>query len=167
MKIDLQQLTQFLALAVIKTYVGNGKEVLPWVPSFKELEYPENGWEDQNVDYYYRDSYSGFYLAPGREVVYFRGIPIWSRTYNGGMESKYRENESFAKETFKFLKKALLRVDPAKPYKRGPDYFKEDDWEYISEIEGNIERFKGKERILYKGEQVFSQDYGGCLILHK
>ena len=166
MEFTLQQLTEFLAKAVTETYAGGGKEIPPWNPGFKELEYPENGWEDPSVEFYYRDSYSGFYLAPGREVVYFKGVPIWCRVYFGGMEPEHKY-DNFAKRTFIFLKKALLKIDPTKPYKRGPKYFKEGDWEYISEVKGDITKFQGEERIFHKGELVFHQRYGGCLILHR
>ncbi|MBI4450480.1 hypothetical protein HY642_00770 [Candidatus Woesearchaeota archaeon] len=74
--------------------------------------------------------------------------------------------QSAAKQTFAFLKKALQRVEASRPF-RGPRYFVDGDFEYVDESEGDITRFKGIERIFFKGKEVFSQDYIGGLIVHK
>ncbi len=50
---------------------------------------------------------------------------------------------------------------------RGPDYLKEEDYEYINKPEGDITNFRGRERILYKSEEVFTQDYIGGLVILK
>lgn len=165
MEINLDELTQFLFNAVLNTYVGNGKEVEPWNPGFKELEYPEGGWP--GAEWYYRDSYCGFYRAPGREVVYHKGVPIWSRWYDGGMEPEYRGKVQFAKTTFQFLKRALRGVDPLRPFQRGPSLLKASNWKYESKTEGNIFSFRGWERIYYMERLVFAQEYGGGLIIPK
>jgi hypothetical protein len=49
---------------------------------------------------------------------------------------------------------------------RGPKNFKEGDFEYSNEFEGDITNFKGHEKILFKGKEVFSQDYVGGLIVY-
>jgi len=157
--IDLKELTEFLVKAKVETYAGDGAEVDSQRPGFKELEFIEGEWE-------YRDSYSGFYMAPGQEIVRFEGKPIWSMAYSGGITKKYQGNFDFAKQIFEFLKKALKLVDKNKPY-RGPDNFKEGDYEYVSRVEGDVSWFKGNEKILFKGEVVFKQDYIGGLIIDK
>jgi len=157
--IDTEKLAEFLVRAKISTYAGDGKEVTPQRPGFNELEYREGDME-------YRDSYAGFYCAPGQEVVRFKGKPIWAMSYNGGMIKKYQEDEAFSGRTFAFLKEGLKRVDKSRPF-RGPDSFKDGDFEYIDETEGDITLFNGCEKILYKGEEVFRQHYLGGLILGK
>jgi len=159
MEINLEELVEFLVKAKVNTYAGDGKEIESQRPGFKELEFKEGNWE-------YRDSYSGFYFAPGQEVVRFKGNPVWTMAYSGGMNEKYHGNLDFAKQTFRFLKEALKRVEKSRPF-RGPEYFKQGDYEYIDKSEGDINNFKGTEKILYKGEEVFRQEYIGGLIVSK
>ncbi len=156
---DLQKLAEFLVRAKVSTYAGDGKEVTPQRPGFNELEYKEGDLE-------YRDSYAGFYCAPGQEVVRFKGKPIWAMAYNGGMIKKYQYNEAFSGMIFAFLKEVLKRVDKSRPF-RGPESFKDGDFEYIDETSGDITLFNGCERILYRGEEVFRQRYMGGLVLGK
>lgn len=157
--INLNELRKFLVKAKISTYAGGGKEVEPQRPGFKELEYKEGNYE-------YRDSYCGFYSAPGQEIVRFNGKPIWHMAYSGGMKKGFHYNLEFAKQTFKFLKECLKRVSEEKPY-RGPDNFKEKDYEYVNNVEGNIEEFRGLEKILFKGKVVFEQNYMGGVIIEE
>ncbi len=159
MKIILEDLANFLVKAKTKTYAGNSKEVAPQRSSFRELEFKEGNW-------HYRDSYAGFFMAPGQEVVYFNSRPVWAMAYAGGMLPQYRENKEFASKTFSFLKKALLQVKESRPF-RGPKNFKEEEWEYKDSSEGAITNFKGTEHIHYQGKEVFRQNYVGGLIKHK
>jgi len=159
MKISLEELANFLVKAKCKTYAGDGTEVFPQRPGFKELEYKEGDWE-------YRDSYAGFYFAPGQEIVRFQGTPVWAMAYSGGMRPEHHGNKEFAKQTFTFLKKALSRVEVTRPF-RGPENFHDGDYEYSDSSEGDITDFKGTERILHQGKEVFRQDYIGGLILPK
>jgi len=158
MEINLKELSQFLAKAKVQTYAGDGKKISPQRSSFKELEFSEGDW-------CYRDSYCGFYSAPGQEVVRYKGEPVWMMSYSGGMKQKYHGNFEFAKQTYDFLKEALKRVEESKPF-RGLDHFKQGDYEYINKVEGDVKSFRGTERILYKGEEVFRQDYIGGLIVN-
>lgn len=156
MEVDLRELAKFLVKAKKKTYAGNGKEIKPQRPGFKELEFKEGKW-------HYRDSYAGFFSAPGQEVVRFGGRPVWAMAYSGGMKEKYQGNAKFATEVFNFLKKALNKVGAAKPF-RGPERFKTGDFLYLSKSKGGIKEFRGQERIYYKGRLVFQQEYIGGLI---
>ena len=159
MEFNLENLAKFLVKAKKSTYAGDGKEVPPQRPGFDELEFVEGDFE-------YRDSYLGFYQAPGQEVVRFKGKPIWLMAYNGGMKKQYHGDADFAEETYNFLKKALSLVDESEPY-RGPASLEEGDYEYINKVEGDLSRFIGRETILYKGEEVFSHDYMGELVVSK
>jgi hypothetical protein len=163
-------LGKFLAEAVVNTWVGEGKKVsLPWMPDSEELEYPENGWIGNTPGFYYRDSYAGYYLVAGREVVYLNGVPVWCRLYSGGMEPAYREDQVFAEKTFDFLKRALLQFNRDQSQKRGPEYYAEAEGklEYSSWTKGDITRFNGDEWISLAGKKIFSLSYSGCLILPK
>jgi hypothetical protein len=159
---DLKKLIKFLVKAKKQTYASiNKMKIESERPLHDELEFSEG-------DLYYRDSYVGFFQAPGMEEVRLgkNGRTIWAMAYSGGMSPEFQNNVDFAKQVFSFLKKALNLVDEGIPY-RGPSRLKEKDWEYINEIKGDIKRFIGHERILFKNKEVFSQDYFGGLVIEK
>jgi len=161
LEFDIGELAQFLLRARNKGYAGHAEKVKnPQRPGFKEFSpYKEGQFE-------YVDSYAGNYYAPGQEVIRFNDKPVWNMAYNGGMLPEYHGNREFSQQTFAFLKKALQLVESIRPF-RGPKRFVESDFEYLDESEGDITNFKGTERILYKGKEVFRQDYIGGLIVHK
>jgi len=159
--IDLDQLADFLVEAKRLTYASDGREVAAERSGFKELEYTD----DRFPDLHYRDSYAGFFQAPGQEVVRYQGIPVWAMAYVGGMNVGFR-HEDFAKRTFSFLKKALKLVERSKPF-RGPSKLSEGEWVYGALNEGDVTDFFGAESIRYEGRVVFSQNYIGGLIIHK
>ena len=159
MKIDNNELADFLIRAKRQTYAGDGKEIVAQRPGFRELKYKEGNWE-------YRDSYTGFYFAPGQEIVRFSGKPIWTMAYSGGMKYEFHGNVNFVKQIFEFLKKVMLRVEKSKPF-RGPENFREGDYEYTNKTDGDIKDFNGTECILYKGKEVFRQNYIGGLVIDK
>lgn len=159
MEHNLNELARFLVKAKVQAYAGDGREVSPERPGFEELEFSEGIWN-------YRDSYSGFFFAPGQEIVRVNGQPVWAMAYSGGMRPEYHGDRAFAKRTFTFLKKALLLVEESRPF-RGPNQLQEGDYEYTDASEGDITDFKGTEHILYQGNEVFRQHYIGGLIIPK
>jgi hypothetical protein len=159
MALDLKALAAFLVKAKVNTYAGDGTELIPQRPGFTELEFLEGDWA-------YRDSYQGYFYAPGQEVVRFKGKPVWEMAYSGGMLKEFHGNLGLAKQTYAFLKKALLLVEAKRPF-RGPNRLTEGDWEYIDRSEGTISDFSGTEHIFYKGKEVYKQHYIGGLIVQK
>jgi len=158
--VNLSELAKFLIEAKISTYAShNSDKIVPQRPNFDELVFSKGDWD-------YRDSYCGFFSAPGQEVVSFKETPIWAMAYSGGMLSKYWGDVNFAKETFGFLKSALGLVKVSAPY-RGPKKLKKGDFEYTSKVKGDITSFVGHEVINFKGKKVFEQDYIGGLIVDK
>ena len=158
MMIALDELAKFLVRAKMQTYAGDGNELQPQRPGFKELEYVEG-------DLTYRDSYAGYFFASGQEIVRHKNIPIWAMAYSGGMLREYHGNKEFAKKTFIFLKKVLGKVETKKPF-RGPKIFSDSGFLYKNYSQGDISDFKGTEHIFYKRKEVFRQNYiGGVIIL--
>ncbi len=159
MKPLLVQLNRFLGKAMLETYAGDGVKVKPQRSGFKELEYKESDW-------YYRDSYTGFFRSWGQEVIWFKGEPFWNQLYGGGMVDKFNNDTKFARQTFGFLKKALSAGEKQESFQpRGPKYFTDHDWGYVCEWKGDITNFKGNEKILLKRETVFTHNFFGGLIL--
>jgi len=161
----LKEMNLFLGEAASKTYAGGGKSVDPEQAEkgMKELEYG-----DKNGKWYYKDSYSGFFQSWGREVVWYDGKPFWAQIYGGGMQSKFSEDSEFTHRTFDFLKKAMLVGDKKNKFQpRGPKLFKQGEWEYRVKMKGNIKKFKGSEKITYKGKIVFTHDFSGGLFVYR
>lgn len=158
--LNLKELAEFLVEAKKKTYANaDVKEAKAQRPQFKELEYKKGKWE-------YRDSYCGFFFAPGQEIVRYNKQPVWAMAYSGGMNKKYHGNIVFAKETFGFLKSALAKVNTKIPY-RGPKSYSLENYKYTNNVKGNITDFSGTEKIFYKEKEVFKQEYIGGLIIPK
>jgi len=159
-KIKLKELAEFLVEAKTRTYANiNAKEIKAERPNFKELEYKKGKWG-------YRDSYCGFFFAPGQEVVRYNKEPVWAMAYSGGMDKKYHGDVAFAKNTFNFLKLALAKVNIKMPY-RGPKSYSQGDYKYKNSVKGDITDFCGIEKIFCKGKMVFKQEYIGGLIISK
>ena len=126
------ELTKFLVQAKINTYASNGEggeEVLS--DGSKELKFKEKGFK-------YRDRYFGTNPFIGEEIVWNEEDRIWGMNYYGTVFS----GEVSIEEIYEFLKKAMLRVSEARPF-RGPDNFKEGNFEYIDKSNGDIKMFSG------------------------
>lgn len=160
MEITLKKLAEFLVKAKINTYASTDRmKIEPERPDFDELEYKE-----ENLSY--RDSYCGFFQAPGMEVVRLKNRPIWTMAYSGGMLKEFQKDSDFAKQVFNFLKQALKKITIEMPF-RGPKNLKTGSWYYTNEVFGDIKRFRGHEKIFFKGKEVFSQDYIGGIVIDK
>ena len=156
---NLLELAQFLVKAKKNAYAGGEKEISPQRQGFREMEYQVGDW-------YYRDSFTGFFQAPGQEVVYYKEKPVWAMAYSGGMRKELHGNAVFAKKTFEFLIKCLSQVEENKPF-RGPRNFSEGDFSYEMQAKGDITDFSGKEKIFFKGKEVFKQFFIGGVIIQK
>ncbi len=163
---------EFLLKARRHGWAGSVERIeIPESPSFKELIYEED-FDFGKLNY--RDSYMGYYSAPGREVVRLNDSPIWSMAYDGGMDPKFYGNLEFTCGVFSFLKEALLQANVGEPF-RGPSSFSKGDLLYTNLSEGNICRFKGTETIYnvnryglnVQQKRVFEQNYFGGVIVHK
>jgi hypothetical protein len=157
---DKKSLLKFIAKAHKNTYAAP-KDIrskyeckIPILTEHKDYDFVDNNWR-------YHDSYAGSEWAPGREVVFFRDLPIWCMSYQGRViENLSRE---FVEKTFEFLKLALQNFDSNTPF-RGPKQFKKGDYEYTFKFIGDYRYFTGREAVKYKGQEVFFQDIMGTLI---
>ena len=113
----------------------------------------------QEGDYGYKDTYFGSNPFIGEEVVWYKGKFIWGMNYYGSVN----ENITLTKEIYEFLKKAMCLIKEDRPF-RGPSEYEEENWKYKDESKGNVESFKGKEKIYYKEELVYELEYHGGII---
>src|SRR3989344_9310709 len=91
----LGQLSSFIVEANRNTWAAEGAEVSPERPGYKELEYRRGAWK-------LRDSYTGYFRAPGMTTVYYKDTPVWTMAYGGHGQTE--RHEASAKGTFNFLK---------------------------------------------------------------
>ncbi|MBS3157249.1 hypothetical protein J4442_03720 [Candidatus Woesearchaeota archaeon] len=144
------ELVDFIVKAKKQTY-ASGKPARKLEDGFEEFVYEEGGYK-------YRDKYHAEDPKPfgGEEIVWQNGKAIWIMNYYGYMLSDNIDS----KRVYGFLRKAMSLVDEQRPF-RGPSHLKEGDFEYIDEGKGTLDNFKGTERILYKGEDVYRLEYHG------
>ena len=72
----IQNLINFILLAKQATYVGGGKNLLPYRLGSHDLQFFKDDWA-------YHDSYLGESDFIGEEAVYFRGKVLWGMNYYG------------------------------------------------------------------------------------
>lgn len=151
-------LKNFIKTASKNTYAGGGEyEKIPERPNFYELTYSEG-------DFSYRDSYTGHYKSRGMEVVRFKGKPIWSSLYGGGM---LEGSENISVETFEFLKSALSAKEEGSDSFRGPKSLKNGKWKYEYTQNGDLYEFSGDEKIYFDNKLVFIHKIIGGNIIDK
>lgn len=154
----LVELNKFMGMASKATYASGGGKVEPWRKGFTELEYTDGDW-------YYRDSYTGFLRSWGQEVIWYKDKPVWTCLYGGGMCDDVMDS-SFANETFSFLKKVLSAGDKEITFQpRGPKVFRDNEWQYFCELDGDITKYSGNEYINHNDNKVFTHDFVGGLVV--
>ena len=147
------QFVNFLIKAKKSTYAsaeGDSKKVLS--DGSKEFVYKEG-------TYFYRDRYFGSDPFAGQEVVFSNGKAIWVMNYCGHILD--RENRE--KEIYNFLKRALMEISEAQPF-RGPSEFILGNFKYTSKSIGTINSFEGVEVIYSKNNKIYKLSFHGGLI---
>ena len=160
-QIDNKELLAFIASAHRNTYAApkeirqKSKMQTPFLPGHKCYYFKDGDWE-------YFDGYAGEEWAPGREVVLCKRAPVWAMSYQGKHNEDYSA-DFFQNRAFPFLKKALTNMEDTMPF-RGPKEFKERNFRYTFEMNGDYSYFTGREAITHGGIEVFFQDVMGELI---
>lgn len=146
--IKFNECIEFLVEAKKNTYAGEGKtNEISMRPCSKDLEYIKG-------DYKYIDTYLGGESFMGEEAVFYLDKPIWGMNYYG------KEYKNFSVD---FLKKAMQTVNKENPY-RGQPIYKDGDYTYVCETEGNFEEFVGNEKIYLGKEKIFECHFNGGII---
>jgi hypothetical protein len=148
MQVSPQELEEFITKAKKATYASKG-EGQTEADGSKTLQFKDG-------EFTYRDKYFGSYGFGGEEVVWFKEKPVWVMNYYGRIEKRIIDPETI----FVFLRRALLKIHPKRPF-RGPNHYEEADFEYTNSNIGDITRFIGTEQIAYKGETVYKLEYHG------
>lgn len=144
------ELKEFIVMAKKQTY-ASGESAKKLVDEFEEFIYEKENYKYQ--DKYYAQDPNPF---GGEEIVWQNNKPVWIMNYYGFMLS----SEIESKKVYEFLRKAMGLVNEDFPF-RGPLNFKEGSFEYVNEILGNMDKFKGREKILFEGKEVYQLEYHG------
>jgi hypothetical protein len=152
--INPNELCKFLVKAKKSTY-ASGDTAKKVIESDKSttLVFEDGDWK-------YHDNYFGGEPYGGREVVFFKNLPVYMMVYYG----QVIEGVSDIQSVYKILQSALANIPADKPF-RGPKQYSLDGNEYINIFEGEIESFSGEEIIkLVDGKEVYKAMYVGGLV---
>jgi hypothetical protein len=148
--------SQFLVKAKLATYASNSGEFIvdSILPHSHQLEFSEN-------PLLYRDIYYGGIHFPGMEIVFFKGKPIWTMTYYGGLTRGTQSDE--IGEMGDVLKAALREVPVSAPF-RGPEIFQQKKFVYTNETRGDVLQFSGVEYIYRESKKIYHLEYNGGVV---
>ena len=154
------KLAKFLIQAKINTYASAWQsppslKATAWQKE-KILSDGSKEFKFKEKEFRYRDRYFGYDPFIGEEIVSYDDEVVWGMNYYG----KVLSDEISTKQVYKFLKRAMREVTEDRPF-RGPDNFKESDFEYVDKSYGDISMFHGMETTLFKGKEVYRLYYHG------
>ena len=139
--IDIQKLKEFIFEASKNTYASENPEIKVKQDDYSTtIEYEKDDWK-------YHDNYFGGEPYGGREVVFYKGKPVWMMVYYGWVVEGNNPNDVYG-----ILTKALRSSNIDMPY-RGPKELIDGDSKYVNEIHGEVGNFFGEEKI-YKGDTL-------------
>lgn len=151
-------LEEFLVKAKQATYANASVEkVAASRCGSNDYEYSENGM-------IYHDTFFGGTSFMGEEVVYEGDskTPIWGMNYYGVTLDQSLSEEAMDKA----LRPALMKVgeDDILPV-RGPKFFRNGNYEYAFNVDGDLEYFEGIEEIRKDGELIYKLHCTGGKII--
>jgi len=138
---NINELKQFILEASRNTYASGDEDIRKkQSDSSTTIKYSKGDWA-------YHDNYFGGEPYGGREVVFYKEKPVWMMVYYGWVIEGVDTNR-----VYPLLTKALSKSTIEQPY-RGPSEYLEENKIYANDMEGDVENFRGEERI-YEGEEL-------------
>jgi hypothetical protein len=155
----LKKLAKFIIQANQNTWAANAPKIPTQRSGYKELEY-----RSSDGLWLLRDSYTGYFRAPGMTTVYYKDHPVWTQAYGG--QGMIEDQCDLTEPTFNFLKKALMNTQRRLPL-RGPKEFVNNDWRYTFCMFGSLEVCTWVEKISKSGILLFTQTGIANLVIAK
>jgi hypothetical protein len=153
MPLNLKDLRLFLVESIKAGYAGLGESGKKnETDGSKTFSFQKGDWKSH-------DNYFGGEPFGGRTVVFYNDKPVWMMVYYGSVG---KDITNFAK-LYEVLQKALLLAPEQNPY-RGPESFKEDDFEYKNTWVGEVDNFSGEEVIMHQDVEIYRAKYLGGLV---
>lgn len=153
----LKELSSFLVEAKKSTY-ASGDKANKIINDDKSttLVFIKGDWK-------YHDNYFGGEPYGGREVVFYKNLPIYIMVYYGFVDKTVPEFNSI----YKVLQSALSLIPEEKPF-RGPLEYIQDNLIYKNNFQGEVDNFQGEEFIYDEnGKILYNAKYIGGLIDQK
>jgi len=149
----IHDLVNFVLLAKQATYVGGGKNLLPYRLGSHDLQFFKDDWA-------YHDSYLGESDFIGEEVVYYHGKVMWGMNYLGRI---LRPEKITSAQAGAIIQQSLSKMYQSGRFLGG---FKLTigEFNYTDTNEGDPLNFTGKEWIDINGEIVYALIYHGGLV---
>lgn len=152
MEINEKQLCDFLVKAKKASYADELSKKIKEEDKSKTISFKLGNWN-------YNDNYFGGEPYGGREVVFYKNLPVYIMTYYGSVGKSVRD----FKKVYKFLREALSLIPEGKPF-RGPKSYKNGDFVYLNNFKGDVTNFSGEETIKLKGKEIYKTKYAGGLV---
>lgn len=153
----LKELSEFIVRANRNAWAADQGQIDPLLPGDKTHEYKEGDW-------WLLDNFSAYFRAPGITVVRYKERPAWHMYYGGlGMTQSHYDK---VKETFVFLREALMQVTTEMPL-RGPSKYRNGNRLYTFRMNGNIENCEWVEKVIQDNDLVFTQTGAAGIYIHK
>ena len=118
-------------------------------------------YESPDGNWLYHDNFFGGEPYGGRTIVFYRGEPYWLMVYYGRVEDKVETDSVYG-----ILRNALKQMPEDYPF-RGPKEYKEKEFIYKNNWQGEVDKFSGEERIFQNGKPVYKANYVGGLVDQK
>ena len=113
----------------------------------------------ESGDWKYQDNYFGGEPYGGREVVFFKGQPVYIMTYYGQIDNSVSD----LNKIYGVLMSALKLIPENNPY-RGPKRYVSGDFVYKNNFTGEIDNFFGEEFISRNGRVIYRARYNGGFV---
>ena len=154
MKISIEELADFLKESNRNTYAN--KNALKAVSSRLKSE----DYHFENGNLIYHDTYFGSRDFIGEEIIYKMGEPVWGANYYGYIFSEKTDE----KQLYGFLRESLMQDYSGIVPVRGPKKYINENWKYVNNVKGNLDKFTGMEEIYLNEELIYRADYHGGFI---
>lgn len=150
---DKKELCRFLIEAKKSTYAaGDSAKKIVNDDKSTTLIFESGDWK-------YHDNYFGGEPYGGREVVFYRGKPVYIMTYYGQVD----DSVSDINKVYSVLMDALKLIPENKPY-RGPEKYNNGDLSYENSFTGEVDNFFGEESISENGNEIYKARYIGGFV---
>lgn len=146
--INLWELRRFLVAAKKSTYASwNSANKIKEDNKSTTLIFEKWDWK-------YHDNYFWWEPYGGREVVFFKGSPVYIMVYYGWVEKTVNN----IWDVYKTLQWALLLIPENNPY-RWPEEYKTWDYLYSNKFVWDVSNFSWDEKITLKWKEIYKAKY--------
>jgi len=147
-----ETLIQFLIDSNKAGYAGG--EEKKWIKESDgstTIPYEKGDWRSH-------DNFFGGEPYGGRIVVYYEKKSVWMMVYYGWVLTGIAPDPIYA-----VLRNALKNMPDKAPF-RGPKELKDEEYTYINNWVGDVERYLGEEQIIHGEQVIYKANYMGGFV---